>query len=119
MLDRSEGSLRMIFLSRELHDVTGQEALDARRALLLGIIRVTPREYPALACLNLDLASEENSLERKELIGLLLQECSKMKWDENIIAYRGRARFRPAFESINWKRLHERVRLFFVEVVFT
>ncbi len=93
-------------VSTGLAEVTGEEALDPRRAALLGPVEVVPREYPSLTCRSLDVTLG-NAAALDRTAGLILAEIGRGTPGDGhgeapTVAFRG---------SLRWVRVHEPVPL--------
>ncbi|WP_137936791.1 type I polyketide synthase [Chitinivorax sp. B] len=95
-------ALSLSVLSTQLFDVTGSDALDPAKALLLGPCRVIPKEYEQIRCKSIDLV-----LPAKRLFGAaaafdarsLLAEL--MIDGDACVALRGRQRFVQAMAAVS------------------
>jgi acyl transferase domain-containing protein/SAM-dependent methyltransferase len=87
---------QLIVVSNNLQDVTGDESLCPGKALVLGPVRVIPKEYPNIRCRSIDVVLPE-SLNESKLVDYLLAEAT---FDPSppVIAYRGHSRWEQSFE---------------------
>jgi amino acid adenylation domain-containing protein len=90
-------------VSTGLAEVTGEEALDPRKAALLGPVEVVPREYPNLSCRSLDVTLGDAAAVARTA-GLILAELGRAAGDAEAptVAFRG---------SLRWVCVHEPVPL--------
>ena len=89
----------LIFISRELHLVSGREEIDPQCALALGALRVIPHEYQNVECRNIDVDAEVFR-EGPQSAARLLAEIMADPRDD-VVAYRGAVRWVRSFEPIN------------------
>jgi len=90
--------IRIGIVSSRIHDVTGEETLDPGMATVLGAAGVIPKEFPNVACFNVDLGTDDP---QGDVVARVLSEFAQAQRGE-ILAYRGKYR---------WRRKYERVRL--------
>ncbi|MGH9466717.1 MAG: type I polyketide synthase [Terriglobales bacterium] len=95
MGDRDVSACAIAVVSRGLHAVApvGGAVAHPAQALLLGPVRVIPRELPGISCRNIDL---ELSTPHGEAANQIVTEMS-MASRESVIAYRGNARWAESF----------------------
>jgi amino acid adenylation domain-containing protein len=83
-------------VSTGLAEVTGEEALDPRKAALLGPVEVVPREYPNLSCRSLDVTLGDAAAVARTA-GLILAEIARVPGDGDAglptVAFRGALRW--------------------------
>jgi acyl transferase domain-containing protein/aryl carrier-like protein len=92
--------LRIVTVSNNIQDVTGEEMLYPEKATILGPCKVIPKEYPNLTCSHIDIVLHESgTLQEEELIAQLTAELA-MGSSDIAIAYRGRHRWVQIFEPI-------------------
>ncbi|MCC5601607.1 type I polyketide synthase [Nostoc favosum] len=93
-------SLKLMVVTTNLHDVTGDENLCPEKATVLGPCKVIPQEYPNINCSSVDIVidSAQTHLSEK-LIDNLITELTLQQTNE-IIAYRGSHRWAQSFEAI-------------------
>ncbi len=89
---------QLTVLTRGLFDVTGQEPLDAGLAILLGLCRVIPQEFPGLRCRVIDLEQQPAALPPKE-VSSLARELLHAPPDA-AVAYRGGYRWVEDFQPL-------------------
>jgi acyl transferase domain-containing protein len=83
--------VRVLLVSTGLHAVTGREAMQPEKALLLGPCRSMPQRFPGLACRAVDVELAAESLD-EELVRLLAAELASAG-DDAVVAYRDRRRW--------------------------
>jgi len=92
--------LRLAVVSNNLQRVAGESFLCPGKATLLGPSRIIPLEYPHVRAASLDfLLPDAASPAAEELADRLLAEVAAGLPDP-IVAWRGRGRFLPAYESV-------------------
>jgi acyl transferase domain-containing protein/acyl carrier protein len=87
--------VKILVVSNNLQDVTGEEILCPEKATLLGPVNVISQEYPNLNCRSIDVVIPAT----KKLVEQLLAELA-IQSSERIIAYRGNHRWVQTFEPI-------------------
>jgi acyl transferase domain-containing protein len=91
--------LRIVVVSSDVQQVTGEEALCPEKATLLGPCRVIPQEYPNIACRSVDVVvPEPTTWQEKKLIDHLVAELAA-KPSDSTVAYRGGRRWVQTFEA--------------------
>jgi acyl transferase domain-containing protein len=94
--------IRIGIVSNRVHEVTGEETLDPSMATVLGPAGVIPKEFPNVACFNVDLAGPRVAEDpHDDVVIRILSEFTKPN-QSGVLAYRGKYR---------WQRKYERVRL--------
>jgi len=93
--------IRIGIVSNRIHEVTGEETLDPGMATVLGPAGVIPKEFPNVACFNVDLPSARDEDLHDDVLIRILSEFREAN-QSGILAYRGKYR---------WKRKYERVTL--------
>ncbi|MBW4666572.1 MAG: KR domain-containing protein [Cyanomargarita calcarea GSE-NOS-MK-12-04C] len=93
-------TLKLMVVTSNLHDVTGDENLCPQKATLLGPCKVIPKEYRNINCSIVDLVihSAQTCFSQK-LIDNLVAELTLQQINE-IVAYRGYYRWIQTFEAI-------------------
>jgi NAD(P)-dependent dehydrogenase (short-subunit alcohol dehydrogenase family)/acyl carrier protein len=97
-------SVDWVVVTSGLHSVTGRENLDPQQSLVLGPLKVIPREYPNIACRAIDVipvseAGSEGENDQRDLIeNLLLEPAMPRPW--RAVAYRDGYRWEHTFESV-------------------
>jgi acyl transferase domain-containing protein/SAM-dependent methyltransferase/acyl carrier protein len=93
--------LQIIVVSNNMQDVTGEEALRPEKALLLGPVRVIPKEYPNIRCRSIDLAIPGSGpFNDTRLIDHLMAEFTSDA-SPPIVAYRGLSRWEQSLEPVH------------------
>ena len=88
-------SLRMIVVTNNMQQVTGDEKLQPEKATVLGICKVAPQEYPQLSCRSVDITGNG---QMDKLAQMLLGELTADTRDA-IVAYRHQQRWTQSFEA--------------------
>ncbi|MDZ8084255.1 MAG: SDR family oxidoreductase [Nostoc sp. DedQUE12b] len=93
-------SLKLIVVTSNVHNVTGDENLCPQKATVLGPCKVIPKEYRNINCSSVDLVmhSAQTPLSKK-LIDNLVAEFTLQQTNE-IVAYRGTQRWIQTFEPL-------------------
>jgi acyl transferase domain-containing protein len=85
--------LKLVVVSNEMQDVTGDEEICPAKALLLGVTKVVPMELPSIACQSVDVAlSSPNGAAADDLAIRIADEALGGAL-EGMVAYRGRHRW--------------------------
>ncbi|MBH8571744.1 SDR family NAD(P)-dependent oxidoreductase [Nostocaceae cyanobacterium CENA369] len=94
-------SLKLMVVTSNLHDVTGDENLYPQKATILGPCKVIPKEYRSINCSLVDLVmdSAQSSISSKS-IDKLVAELTLKQTDE-IVAYRGYHRWVQTFDAVS------------------
>ncbi|NJN10931.1 MAG: SDR family oxidoreductase [Richelia sp. RM1_1_1] len=94
-------SLKLMVVTTNVHNVTGDENLCPQKATVLGPCKVIFKEYPKIDCSNVDIVmhSAQTPLPQK-FIDNLVSELTLQQTAE-IIAYRGYHRWVQTFESVS------------------
>ncbi len=94
-------SIEIGIVSNNMQEVTGLEVLCPEKALVLGLCKVMPLEYPNITCrsIDIDLPLKQSWLEEK-LIDQLLAEFTTIASEDQIIAYRGVHRWVQDFQPV-------------------
>jgi acyl transferase domain-containing protein len=87
----------LVVVSRENYEVTGNESIDPRNALLLGPCRVIPQELPHIVCRNIDISGPIAEVQTVENLATVISDQKQFR---PVIALRGGFRWVPAFESV-------------------
>ncbi|GAA6615706.1 SDR family oxidoreductase [Scytonema sp. NUACC26] len=97
-------ALKLIVVTSNVQDVTGEDILCPEKATVLGPCKVIPLEYPKITCCTIDIviSSCENPPVQK-LIDSLVTEITAQRTDD-IIAYRGYHRWVQTFEPVRLDR---------------
>jgi amino acid adenylation domain-containing protein len=93
--------LRLDVVTDHLQEVVGSEELQAEKALVLGAVRVIPKEYPQIRCRGIDIKlPSTGNLVGEELINRLRAELYTNSSDR-IVALRERHRWVQHFEPVH------------------
>ncbi len=84
--------IRVLLVSTGVHAVTGREAMQPEKALLLGPCRSMPQRFPGLACRAVDVELPAHESDQGELVHLLAAEMASAG-DDTVVAYRDRRRW--------------------------
>lgn len=95
-----DASIQLGVVINNLHQVTDEPVLRPERATALGPCRVIPREYPHIACRNIDVVLPAGDSSRLAALAdsVLTELC--VASDEEQIAYRGRHRWVQTFAPV-------------------
>jgi NAD(P)-dependent dehydrogenase (short-subunit alcohol dehydrogenase family)/acyl carrier protein len=87
-------------ITSQVHQVTGDEILCPKKALLLGPCGVIPKEFSNINCFNVDLPIDDVASKLpKELIQKLIGEFDNTNI-EHLVAYRGKFRWVKRFDQV-------------------
>ena len=101
--------VRIVVVSNQVHDLTGQERLSAAKATVLGACRVIPEEYPGVSCRHVDVDWPAADAEREAaMVESLLAEVGAETSDTNV-ALRGPHRWVQVFEPIRLEQQDDTV----------
>lgn len=91
----------MFVLTSGIHEVTGEEQIDAEKSPILGPVKVIPQEYNHMKCWNIDIPPLPDILtwKEEELIDQIMEEAEAPDLDQ-IIAYRSRRRWVQTYQPI-------------------
>ncbi|MBZ5596304.1 MAG: SDR family NAD(P)-dependent oxidoreductase [Acidobacteriia bacterium] len=89
--ERDIGQFRLAVVSSGMQPVNGEAVLHPESAMLLGPCKLIPKEFPGIACQNIDIALPHESAPEQ-----ILEELAEPRI-ESTVAYRGRERWVPAF----------------------
>lgn len=91
----------MFVLTSGIHEVTGEEQINAEKSTILGPLKVIPQEYNHLKCWNIDIPPLPDTLtwKEEELIDQILTETDTAGEDQ-IIAYRNRRRWVQMYQPV-------------------
>jgi acyl transferase domain-containing protein/acyl carrier protein len=93
--------IRIGLISNRLHAVTGEETLDPQMATVLGPCGVIAKEFPNVTCFNVDLPDPRTMDDPPgDIITRMLSEFAEPNQSE-VIAYRGRHRWKRTYERVN------------------
>ena len=91
--------LQLTVVSSTLQWVSRDDTVEAEKALLLGPVRVIPREYPNVRCQSIDVEYPQNDGERDRILTQLVAEIGVRDLDP-VVAYRGADRYVQTFSSV-------------------
>jgi len=91
----AEHSASLIAVTQDLYSVSGLEANDTKRSLVLGPLLVLPQEHPEIRCRNIDITGDRH----EDLSARLCDECIVDDAPE-FVAFRGTHRWRMSAEKI-------------------
>ncbi|TFI50726.1 SDR family NAD(P)-dependent oxidoreductase [Mastigocladus laminosus UU774] len=93
-------SLKLMVVTSNLYDVTGEDKLCPQKATILGSCKVIPKEYANINCCMIDtvIPSSKNPSIQKVLDYLLTEFA--VQQGSNIVAYRGDRRWIQSFEPM-------------------
>jgi amino acid adenylation domain-containing protein/non-ribosomal peptide synthase protein (TIGR01720 family) len=92
--------LETLVITNSVYDVTGEERLDPRQAIMLGPCKVIPQEYPNITCRSIDIAVPETGiLPHDKLVDLVVEEIVAGAPDR-VVAYRGAHRWTQIFDPV-------------------
>ena len=94
-----ETPIEISVLTQNLHEVTGTEELEPRKALALGPCRVMPVEYPQHSYRSIDVVLSQSQQAQSGLVDKLITELYHSITDETV-AYRGQHRWVQTFNSV-------------------
>lgn len=91
--------LRLLVVTDNMQEVTGEEMLVPEKATLLGLCKVIPQEYPQFNCRSVDVMLPAREADVEALADNLVAEL-KASEPGVAVAYRGRHRWVQAFEPL-------------------
>ena len=94
---------RMVVISNNLQEVTGEEMICPDKATLLGPVQVIPHEYPNIQCRSIDVTLPQTGTRIEILVDQLLVDVSAEPV-EPIVAYRGTHRWVQTFEPVRLEK---------------
>lgn len=93
--------VRIDVISNGAQAVTGAEPIEPAKAMVLGLCKVIPQEYPHLQCRNIDIElPPAESWQESKLIDQLMWELPAPTGNETL-AYRGQHRWQQTSEPVN------------------
>ena len=92
------GPRLITIVSSGLHDVTGGEAIEIEKSLLIGPCRVMPTEHPALSCKSVDVALSDLAGRQGATVEALLAEAAQPGGQD--VALRRGNRWTRSFDSL-------------------
>ncbi|MCP4147524.1 MAG: SDR family oxidoreductase, partial [bacterium] len=94
--------LDIVVVSKDIHDVTGEENLSPEKSTLLGPCRVIPQEFPGIRCKNIDIDFHfpcEKGKENEKYIEEIFNEIAAQSPDQ-VVAYRRKKRWVQTFKPL-------------------
>ncbi|UPV79864.1 type I polyketide synthase [Bacillus rugosus] len=100
-IQKQMNECNMFVLTSGIHEVTGEEQINAEKSTILGPLKVIPQEYNHLKCWNIDIPPLPDTLtwKEEELIDQILTETDTAGEDQ-IIAYRNRRRWVQMYQPV-------------------
>jgi acyl transferase domain-containing protein/acyl carrier protein len=93
--------IRIGIVSNRIHEVTGEETLDPGMATVLGPAGVIPKEFPNVACFNVDLPDPRVAADpHDDVVIRILAEFTEPD-QSGVLAYRGKYRWKRKYERVN------------------
>ncbi|BAZ20918.1 beta-ketoacyl synthase [Kalymmatonema gypsitolerans NIES-4073] len=109
-------SLQLWIVSNNTQQVNGNEILDPEKAVVLGLCKVIPQEYPNITCRSVDinLTNRQDGEDRKGgegedysiIVDQLLDEFTAV-FSDLVVAYRDRYRWVETFEPLRLESVVE------------
>ncbi|MDF5721978.1 MAG: beta-ketoacyl synthase N-terminal-like domain-containing protein [Rhizonema sp. PD37] len=93
-------SIEIGIVSNNMQQVTGLEMLCPEKALVLGLCKVMPLEYPNITCRSIDIDLPLKQRATEKLINQLLAELTTKTSEDRVIAYRGFHRWVQDFQPV-------------------
>ena len=98
---------KVVVVSNNMQDVTGEESLCPEKATVLGAVKTIPQEYPNIRCQSIDFTlPTSGSQPEKKRVGRLVEqlwsELTATTGNDLAIAYRGNYRWVQTFEPVSW-----------------
>ncbi|NEU77734.1 type I polyketide synthase [Nostoc sp. UIC 10630] len=91
---------KLMVVTSNVHDVTGEEKLCPHKATVIGSCKVIPQEYPHITCCHIDVViTAADTKPSEKLINQLVGEFTAES-TENVIAYRGHHRWIQTYEAV-------------------
>lgn len=99
-------NVRIICSTNSLHNVTGEEKISLPNVTLLGMIKVIPKEFTNISCVNIDFLIKSKA-DYQWISDCILKQAidNGENISNNISAYRGGFQWVPSFENIALKSL--------------
>ncbi|MBW4506978.1 MAG: SDR family NAD(P)-dependent oxidoreductase [Scytonematopsis contorta HA4267-MV1] len=96
--------IKIMAVTSNIYDVTGEEKLCPEKATLLGPCKIIPQEYSNISCCCFDVVIPKLGTEpSQKLIDYLLAEFA-VQPTENIVAFRGHHRWIQTYEPVQLKQ---------------
>ncbi|MDQ7089821.1 MAG: SDR family NAD(P)-dependent oxidoreductase [Methylococcales bacterium] len=90
-----DSEIELLVVSNQLQNIMGEEIVLPLKATLIGPVRVIPQEYQNIRCRSVDTVINQQNSAR--VIAQIISELQHES-DDDIIAYRGNARWVESFE---------------------
>ncbi|MBW4447035.1 MAG: acyltransferase domain-containing protein [Spirirestis rafaelensis WJT71-NPBG6] len=102
------GKLQLWVISNQIQEVTGNEIINPEKAIILGLCKVIPQEYPNITCRSIDvnLINEEGREYNNYIIDQIFREFSVLSSDL-VVAYRDRYRWVQVFAPVRLESVVE------------
>ncbi|MEM6806913.1 MAG: acyltransferase domain-containing protein, partial [Bacteroidota bacterium] len=97
---------KLIVLSTGLHSVLTQEKIDPVKAMLLGLMKVIPQEYPSVICKHIDISQVEKR--EGEFYERLYQEISH-DHSNHTVSLRGSQRWEQVFDRLQIRNEYDHI----------
>lgn len=88
-------SPRLLVVTSNVHEVTGEETLHPEKATVLALCHVIPQEFPGFICRSLDVTQPESAVTVEKLMIDLVSDST-----DHVVAYRGQHRWVETFEPL-------------------
>jgi NAD(P)-dependent dehydrogenase (short-subunit alcohol dehydrogenase family)/acyl carrier protein len=95
------GTVRIAVITDNMQAVTGEEELDPGKAVVLGPVKVIPREYHFIDCCSIDIVPPPRGSAQEEQLPEWLAAELTTPSPGQITAYRGKHRWVQTFEPAN------------------
>ncbi|MBD2344915.1 type I polyketide synthase [Anabaena subtropica] len=92
--------LQLWVISNNIQEVDGNEKIYPEKAIILGLCKVIPQEYPNITCHCIDIAlGDRQDIKNSNIIDQLLSELTSLSSDL-VVAYRNSYRWVQTFEPV-------------------
>ncbi|MBH8571747.1 SDR family NAD(P)-dependent oxidoreductase [Nostocaceae cyanobacterium CENA369] len=91
--------LKIMVVTSNLYDITGEEKLCPSKATILGPCKVIPKEYSNINCCTIDIIISSSKTLQPQILDNLLAEFTAEQIND-IVAYRGNHRWIQSFEPV-------------------
>jgi amino acid adenylation domain-containing protein len=96
--------IQLSVLTNNMQEVTGGEGHTPQKAVVLGPVKIIPKEFANIRCKSIDIVlPPPGSMQEKKLIASLLEEF-RVKTAEPVIAYRDAYRWVQCFEPVRLEK---------------
>lgn len=92
---QKEAAVRLHIMASQAHDILGDEPIQPNQAMLLGLYRVIPKEYPYIQCQFIDIDPDNTPAAAQ-----LIDEFTQTAQLKTIVGYRGQTRWQQTFSSV-------------------